>query len=614
MAGLNKNTNGLLIKVAWGVFAIIFIILICLAVLGGESITRKIDPSSMGKPAETNPGFVIIKKLPAVGWKTIVLGGLVSPSQIAVLENHKPLPNGKCNLAVVEEGIDGCYYASAENLSFASTDKTSPKTNGKSYEMTWRWKPSLFLIFSVAIILLILTKRLGKINSTLADMLNQCEQKILSWPYGAWVFTGFLISYWFFFFMPVFLNSIGTFQQSAYIPIAGARIGMDQNEIVNVMVKPFFNGQTDFLVRGPYPPLLTVLYAPFTLMDPATSYATITIINLGIFLFLTLFLPWKIQGKLNPLVFLFIVSGLYSYGFHFEVERGQFNLLTIFFVFSAVWSFHYYPKFRLLSYLLFSIAIQFKVFPILFIICFVDDWRSWNTNIKRFIGLGVFNFALLFVLGYRNFFMFLENISGFAVRKFGGFSGHSVSPFINSLIGQLPENYTYLTNHSAIIGYSIIFGIIICLGIIIFLTYKKNLRGFSPLLLLACTAAVQMIPAVSNDYTLAVLVAPVAMVVLELESWPKKGFMPLFLVFIITLAYSSTLYSIYTSKALIMACDWFFINPWMQVVLTNNFTPLFIILIACTILAFYQSPQKPSAEINLDKADLLKEIQGNSSM
>ena len=541
-----------------------------------------------------------------------MLGGLVSPSQIAVLENHKPLPNGKCNLAVVEEGIDGCYYASAENLSFASTDKTSPKTNGKSYEMTWRWKPSLFLIFSVAIILLILTKRLGKINSTLADMLNQCEQKILSWPYGAWVFTGFLISYWFFFFMPVFLNSIGTFQQSAYIPIAGARIGMDHNEIVNSMVKPFFDAQTNFLVRGPYPPLLTVLYAPFTLMDPATSYATITIINLGIFLFLTLFLPWKIQGKLNPLVFLFIVSGLSSFGFHFEVERGQFNLLSFFFVFTAIWLFHYQPRFRSISYLLFSIAAQLKVYPILFILNFVENWRNWKNFTKMFIGLGVLNFALLFILGFRNFVIYFENILKFSART--DFGGHSVFPFINSIIEQLPENYRYPGNHSITLGYAIIIGIIGCLGMIIFFTYKKNLIGFSPLLLLACTVAVQMIPALSNDYTLAMLVAPVAMVVLEIESWPKKGFMPLFLVFIITLAYSSTLYSTYTSKALIMACDWFFINPWMQVVLTNNFTPLFIILIACTILAFYQSPQKPLAEINLDKADLLKEIQGNSSM
>ncbi|MCX6068620.1 MAG: glycosyltransferase family 87 protein [Chloroflexi bacterium] len=473
MAGLNKNINDLLIKVAWGVFSIIFIILICLAVLGGESITRTITPSSMWKPATTNPGYTFTKKLPIMGWSTLLFGGLITPSQIYVLENHSQLPNGKCNLAAIEEGLTGCYFANAEHIFFASTDKSSPKINGKAYEIAWRWKPSPFIISINALILLFLTRLLGHHYPTIANIIHKGKQKILSVPYSAWVFAGFLIAYWLFFFMPVFLNTVGTFNQDAYIP-AGARIGMDQNEIVNVMVKPFFNGQTDFLVRGPYPPLLTVLYAPFTLMDPATSYATITIINLGIFLFLTLFLPWKIQGKLNPLVFLFIVSGLYSYGFHFEVERGQFNLLTIFFVFSAVWSFHYYPKFRLLSYLLFSIAIQFKVFPILFIICFVDDWRSWNTNIKRFIGLGVFNFALLFVLGYRNFFMFLENISGFAVRKFGGFSGHSVSPFINSLIGQLPENYTYLTNHSAIIGYSIIFGIIICLGIIIFLTYNST--------------------------------------------------------------------------------------------------------------------------------------------
>ena len=152
-----KMIPELMIKIALGGSAIIFVILIYLALLGGIQITRTIDPNYMKEASSTIPGWMFTKKIPVMGWSTILSGGLITPSQISVLENHLPLPNGKCSLAGIYAGNNGCYFANVERIYFISSDKTSPKTNGKSYEIAWRWKPSPFLLSINALILFYLT-------------------------------------------------------------------------------------------------------------------------------------------------------------------------------------------------------------------------------------------------------------------------------------------------------------------------------------------------------------------------------------------------------------------------------------------------------------------------
>jgi uncharacterized membrane protein len=64
-----------------------------------------------------------------------------------------------------------------------------------------------------------------------------------------------------------------------------------------------------------------------------------------------------------------------SYELIHEIERGQWNLISIFLVYSAL----VYKKEEkyILSILIFTLAIQIKVFPLIFIVLFI-----YNTNNK----------------------------------------------------------------------------------------------------------------------------------------------------------------------------------------------------------------------------------------
>jgi hypothetical protein len=173
---------------------------------------------------------------------------------------------------------------------------------------------------------------------------------------------------------------------------------------------------------------------------------------------------------------------------------------------------------------------------------FIRDWRDWKNNIRRILGLGVFNFVLLFVMGYQLFLDFIGQITSRQLNmQSSRFEDLSISGFTYFLseggLG-IPAQY------ASLIGMLIL----VLSGIIIFgilaHVYKNENNRFNPYLLLVCTLAALIIPAASFDYKLPILAAPMILLLTSLpkvNNISKKAF-SIVLVISISTAYWSTLY------------------------------------------------------------------------
>ena len=333
-----------------------------------------------------------------------------------------------------------------------------------------------------------------------------------------------------------------------------------------------------------YPPLTFIVFAPFTLINYPETYVLITFLTIFSFCSLALLAAFLIFSRADySLVVLFFITGLLSYGFQFELERGQFNVITFFLCALAIYIFHRHYRFRYLAYVLFSVAIHIKLYPAIFILMFVRDWHDWKGNIRRWLGLGVFNFFLLFTLGYREFLGFIDTVMVQILTPSWAWNGnHSLQAFVFNflrdgygLVSQ--ETLFVLQENEGSIKLILLIVILGCIMAAVVHAYRLNEKGFNPYLFGICTLGALIIPT-SNDYTLPILAAPLAVFFSSLP--PIHGFrmkwLSILFILISSLAYGSILYP-------------FKYKPYFM---NNSFLPLFIILLAATFLYYLRN--KPS--------------------
>ena len=218
---------------------------------------------------------------------------------------------------------------------------------------------------------------------------RQIENYILNIPLLAWMILGFLTTFILFFIRPVFFDPSLTMKFYQYILVL-TPIGHDFRDIVSSSYAWFRFGIVPSTL---YPPLTLIFFVPFTFVSYETGYEILIGIILICYLSTTLiFSRWINQHKeTSAFVILIMVTGLISYGFQFELERGQWNLIAFSFSVAAIYLFHRKPKYRWLAYLLFSISVQLKLFPAIFVFTLIEDFSDWKNNIKRIVGLGVIN-------------------------------------------------------------------------------------------------------------------------------------------------------------------------------------------------------------------------------
>ena len=190
---------------------------------------------------------------------------------------------------------------------------------------------------------------------------RRIENYLLNLPLLTWVLLGFLITFILFFICPVFLNSSSRMDFSQYI-LTLTPIGHDFRDIVSYSYTWFSFG---IIPPTLYPPLTLIFFAPFTFVSYEIGYEILVGIILICYLSTTLVFPrWINQPKeTSAFAMLIMVTGLLSYGFQFELERGQWNLIAFSSSVAAIYIFHKQPKYRWLAYLLFTISVQLKLIP-----------------------------------------------------------------------------------------------------------------------------------------------------------------------------------------------------------------------------------------------------------
>ncbi|MDO8755293.1 MAG: glycosyltransferase 87 family protein, partial [Anaerolineales bacterium] len=230
---------------------------------------------------------------------------------------------------------------------------------------------------------------------------------------------------------------------------------------------------------------------------------------------------------------------------------------------------------RYFAYALFSLAVQLKLYPLIFIVMLVKDWRDWKGNLKRFAGLALLNFALLFVMGPRIFLDFITNLPAQAANsKWYLITNHSISSFVYELTRgdwiELPARYKFLTHYDGYLRI-LFFGLFaLCFGLALLQAYRHNEGGFNSHLLLACTIGALIIP-VSVDYKLSILAAPMALMFIDTEMMAGSRAKRLLIIALILLSASAYAFILFPYKIKIP-------------ILSSAFLPLILILICASVL------------------------------
>jgi hypothetical protein len=202
------------------------------------------------------------------------------------------------------------------------------------------------------------------------------------------------------------------------------------------------------------------------------------------------------------------------------------------------------------------------------------------------------NLALLFVLGYRELVNFVNALL-FRVEKptFLWNGNHSLANFVFNFVqdgyGLFPQRTVlFMQQNAKMIEWSLLFFVALCLFSIIFHIYRSGKSGFNSTLLLVCALCALVIP-VSVDYTLPMLVAPLAIFLAGapgLSGSPANRIVSILLILMISISYASLLYPF----------------KYKPDFLNNSFPALFLILIAATCYYFLQG-KEPQDSLNRDE-------------
>lgn len=409
------------------------------------------------------------------------------------------------------------------------------------------------------------------------DLARRIRVRLFELPPFAWISIGFFITYIVLFVFPVFLNADRSVNYlTRYLPEIrpiGRDLGFNTSSIKNWLSG---SGLYDF-ENHYYPPLYAVVFSPFLLLEYPNTFVVMTAITLSSIVVAGLVIPiLMIANARREIVALFFITVIFSYGMQFELERGQFNVFAFALSLVAVYIFHRHHSFRLLAYLLISASIQIKLYPIVYVLLLVKDWHDWKGNILRFVGLGLFNFSLLFILGYQVFADFLgalPNLMGaFWIRPYN----HSLVSFVNEFaatgfgVFQGGVMNTVGANSELIKSLLTIF-YFVCVLIVVVRAYKNNDKDLNLDLLLICTIGALILPSVSIDYKLPLLAPSMALAL----SYPVKNNVGVYrkiavsvVLIVMAVAYSFTLFSFVHRPALV----------------ANSFPLFMIILVSITLL------------------------------
>ena len=237
----------------------------------------------------------------------------------------------------------------------------------------------------------------------------------------------------------------------------------------------------------------------------------------------------------------------------FELERGQFNVLTLLLALTGIWLYHNFLSFRLLAYTLWIIATHIKLYPGVFLLMFFSRWNNWKENFMTLLQLGTLNIVAFLILSYKVFLQFVNAVLTESRNPLWLLPdkqpiNHSINAFIDKLAknndSELPvELAEWLSSSGSWVGFIFLAIIVLCSFIIIWRTLQNrpNILHADALMLLILLGF--LLPSASLDYKL-VLLAPGLAVVLANRTLPELRWQRILfigLTILMSAAYSLTL-------------------------------------------------------------------------
>lgn len=296
------------------------------------------------------------------------------------------------------------------------------------------------------------------------------------------VIVSFLLAFFIGFIYPVFFYSNEMFFPQ-YVP-ANSQLGSDLNQTIAMAKNPS-------IVL--YSPLAKIIFNLFNKLSAGLAFKIITVISITLLLLLCYKIIPQLAGKNNFFIStFFLVTILMSYGFQFELERGQWNLICIFLIFYSLLLFKNGNK--NISILFFSLAVHLKVYPLIFILLFIDNKNSWKQNLIFFMKILIINSILLFIMGWDSLMIYIKSYIEFTTKPYVWIGNHSIAAFVN----KIAEHYLDIKYLAQIL----LLAYMLCLFIVVLISFKLKLTFFNKYLLFLLMVGALIIPSVSHDYTL----------------------------------------------------------------------------------------------------------------
>jgi hypothetical protein len=331
----------------------------------------------------------------------------------------------------------------------------------------------------------------------------------------------------------------------------------------------------EWYAGNPYPPIFTFTMGPLFWLNISkeTGYNILVWIIFGAFLFMTMVLPIFYTRKISisgGQLFV-IATGIASYGMQFALERGQLDIIAMFFGLTAVYIFWFFPKYRLLAYFFLFMGFQYKIYPIYLLPCFIDDLQHPKKSIIRVGGIALACFVSLFVMGTAGFTEFIRSLTSQKVLAY--VRDHGIINGTTYMLKVLNLPYEPIKVIVAASAPFLILSILSFVGLVLPTIRKKTKIGFSPALVLWCTIASMILFPSSKDYKLVVMFGAVVLFAIHLERLLENGSIRRMGVLLagltlFSLGYCGTVYS----------------YGYRPLILQNSFIFLFLIMVSIPLI------------------------------
>jgi hypothetical protein len=292
----------------------------------------------------------------------------------------------------------------------------------------------------------------------------------------------FAIHYLIFFFIPHLYPKHVFFNYELVPP--GKILGMDYIETLKIGKEP---------LAIAYSPFADIFFTMLSELPFTQGFLFITLITLGS-LFISQFLILKtfLLKNLNPMYyFILLFFSLTSYPFMFEIERGQWNIISIALIVAAVYFVNKY--WYLPAAICIAFATSLKIFPLIFASLIL----IFRPNFKHFISFTLITGASLvfffFVKGISYFKWFTRWLSHYSDIKGTWIGNHSIKSFV------LQTQQEWLSTFLLVLVI-----LIFLIGCYLAFNQQKSdfsLHFLSILCIISCA-----IPNVSHDYKISILI------------------------------------------------------------------------------------------------------------